>query len=342
MELAIYEDCLSLIDNFAEVENTNFKTFCEQWKNISFQHIYSAQTSVVEIIQTTKTILHLCKRIVCAKDELGKIVSKFKNKKQIARRVGGLFLIYCIYFKQPTKEYVKVNVSADSWLEFINFIKIVPQNTVQADEVRYVFWKLYKNDAFRFTALDYEVGLEGLIDYDRLYDVHNGSKTNEVVRVKLKQKLAIINETELIVPEMIKIEDSYNKSKNYLIGYNKIVKTLPETKIFHHIQDTLKSIQVMLDEEHSPESAIKTESEQRQNRRELKRKASGKCHDESNRNPTTRLTNIDVGKYCGRLTVRQLMTQKLPKDLLEDLKNSSSEEDKETDETTIEHYKTGT
>lgn len=334
MELAIYEDCLSLVNNFADDENANFKTFCEKWKSMSFQHIYSAQTSVVEIVQTTKTILHLCKRIVCAKDNFGKIVSNIKNKKQVLRRIGGFFLMYCIYFKQPTKEYVKINVSAVTWLDIINFVKTLPQNTTQIEEVGYIFWKLYKNDAFRFTALDYEVGLEDLIDYDGLYDTQNN--TADVVRVKLKQKLSIINETEKILPKLIKIEDNYNTSKNSLIECNKTDRqkiecnnTLPATTIFHDIQDALKNIHNMLEKEHSIEIETGSEETKCQKRREIKRKAAGQSKNyEIERVPIAKDTKVDVGRYCGRLTVRQLMNQNLPQDLLDDLKNSSSEDEK--------------
>lgn len=334
IELAIYEDCLNLIDKFCETANPNFKSFCEQWKNDSFQHIYAAQTTAIEVIQTTKTILHLAKRIICAKDELGKL-----DATQIIRRIGGIYLMYAIYFKQPTKQYVKILVSYETWQDLVNFIEDLPDNET-ASEARYIFCLLYKLDAFRFTALDYDVGLEKLVDYDQLYDIHKGNKSEEVVRVKLKQKLIAIAETEKILPNMIALEEKYNKTKESL-SENRSTKSLPPTKIFRDIHEAMKSIHAVLEEKNIPiATTSKTGTSYDVKRKELKRKAAGRAdttlHDEESEAEDS-FHQDGARKYFGKTSVRQLMSQELPEDINEDLKNSSAEEEEQTEITSLDN-----
>lgn len=250
IELAIYEDCLSLIEKFVESNQPTFKSFCQQWQKAMFQHIYAIQTTVIEVIQTTKTILHLAKRIVCAKDAFGKLEFEHNDSSQFVRRIGGMYLMYAVYFKQPTKQYVKILTSYETWQDLLTFIESLPMTSMTA-EVRYMFWRLYKEDAFRFTALDYDVGLENLVDYDTIYNIHNGIKSDEVVRVKLKQKLMAVADTEKVLPDMVALEEEYNKTKKSIAGINTSAKALPSTTIFQDIQDALESIRNVLDDKDS-------------------------------------------------------------------------------------------
>lgn len=310
IELAVYEDCLNLIDKFAESSNPTFEIFCQKWQYAMFQHIYAAQTTAIEVIQTTKAIFHLAKRIITAKDD------------DDYRRVGGIFLIYAVYFKQPTNQYVKVLMSYETWQDILKFIDNLPDNV--ADEVSFIFWSLYKEDAFRFTALDYDVGLENLVDYDRLYESHIGNKM-EVVRVKLKQKLKVISDTEKLLPTMAALEEQYNKTKQSLVSFNKDTKILPSTKIFQDIQDAINSIHNIL-EERKNSTTPKDESNSNEIRKELKRKAAGRCEHTTNEQESADEDNFQqdkTKKHFGKPTVRQLMSQKLPEFITENLKNYS-------------------
>ncbi|KAI8119664.1 hypothetical protein FF38_01962 [Lucilia cuprina] len=330
IELAIYEDCLNLIDKFVDSTNPNFKSFCEQWRNAMFQHIYAIQTTVIEVMQTTKTILHLAKRIVCAKDALGKLAFEHNDESQFLRRIGGMYLMYAVYFKQPTKQYVKILMSCETWQDFVRFIETLPKNAM-TDEVRYMFFKLYKEDAFRFNTLDYDVGLENLVDYDRLYNIHNGIKSDEVVRVKLKQKLMTIAETEKSLTDMVALEEKYNKTKESLVGIDKSAKALTSTKIFQGIQDALKSVRNILEDKEieNNTSPLTKSTNYDEKRKELKRKAAGRYDfaTEDEESPVEENSLQEKNKHIGRPTARNIMTQKLPEHMSDDLRNSSTDED---------------
>lgn len=351
MESVIFEDCINLIEKFTENENPHFESFCIQFKSMMFMHVYSAQTSVIEVIQTTKAILHLAKRIICAKDEVGKVVAQMRDcKQQILRRIGGMYLLYAIYFKQPTKEYVRVYVCPETWQEISSFIQNLPTDP-QMDEVRYIFWRLYRADAFRFTALDYELGLENMVDYDKIYDIHRGREKAEVVRVKLKLKLQAIAEAEKILPEMVELEDKYNNIKKSLSGSQKSIKqnALPSTNIFHDIQDVIRNIHDILDdktEEDTPatsKSSIAKDGNINEIRKELKRKAAGLIdnsleNEESNDDNESAVEESpaqSVRKKIGKMSSRTMIETKLPDDIMDDLEKSSSEEQDDEEEQNI-------
>ncbi|KAM7364029.1 proximal sequence element A Pbp45 [Cochliomyia hominivorax] len=325
IELDILEDCLNLIDIFAETKNPSFKSFCNCWKNNKFQHIYAAQTTVIEVIQTTKTIVHLAKRIVCAKDELGKLALEQNDDADFIRRIGGIYLMYVIYFKQPTKQYVKVLVSYETWQEFLKFVESLTQNRI-ADEARYMFWHLYKADAFRFTALDYDDGLEKLVDYDHLFDIHTGNKSDNIV---IKQKLMYICETQNELTNTVALEKKYNRTKKSIS--NNSAKSLPPTNIFQEIQNALKSIHNIIEDKNFQNTTIKKDgSNYEEKRKELKRKAAGRCvsdliDEESDFEEA--FQQDGTKKYFGKPSIRQIMTQKLPAYLNDDLKTSSTEDE---------------
>ncbi|XP_061390700.1 snRNA-activating protein complex subunit 1 [Musca vetustissima] len=299
MEAALYKDCHDLIEEFINNDSVEFSSFCSVWKKQMFQHIYAVQTSVLEVIQTTKTIFHMAKRSICAKDEFGKYLSSTEGneRRNLLRRIGGMYLMYAIYFKQPTKEYVKITVSLETWRDTVTFMESLSGDP-KMDHVRYVFWRLYKAGAFRFTAMDYCVGPE-LVDYDKItVEQNEAEKHTEVIRVTAKDKLLLVPEIQDDLKEMTAQEDEYNALKKS-IGKSKTA-TLPPTNIFKNMNYVFNNIKNILDgtTEGISETNDNTISKRR---RDLKRKAAAivNSHDDDLTNESASSSSAveDDGDY---------------------------------------------
>ncbi|XP_073816763.1 proximal sequence element A Pbp45 [Musca autumnalis] len=296
MEGALYKDSHKLIEEFVSKGSFEFSSFCSVWKEQTFQYIYAIQSSVLELIQTTCTLFHMAKRAICANDEFGKYLSNTKGNEErnLLRRIGGIYLMYAIYFKQPTKEFVKISVSLETWREivaFINSLKATRQ--MKYDEVRYIFWRLYKADAFRFTALDYCAGPE-LVNYDKIAEEHSAGEHTEVIRVSAKDKLLLVPEIQEDLKEMTAQEEKYNELKETITNSQKkqTSAALPPTEIFRNINSVLNSIKDILDGKADHVSETNENTTISTKRRYLKRKAAGiKEYDDDDDENSDKSTN---------------------------------------------------
>ncbi|XP_075145027.1 proximal sequence element A Pbp45 [Haematobia irritans] len=275
MEAAIFADCHALIEDFVSGGSAAFEVFCTKWHKHMFQNIYTEHKMIYLIVQATLVLFHTAKRTLCAKDEYSKHMSTIDGKEdsKILRRIGGLYLMYAIYFKQPTKEYVKISVSLDTWREITTFIDSL-KSYPGMNEALYIFWRLYQAEAFLFTALDYHVGLEDLADYDKIAEDYQHVEETEVVRVQAKHKLLLVPEIQETLEEMKTQEDEYNELKTKITKSQSMgVESLPPTKIFSEMHSVFANIKDILE---GKDVSI-TEKNQSINttRKNLKRKAAG-------------------------------------------------------------------
>lgn len=345
MELAIFEDCRNLIESFLSANDYSFKGFCEQWKIKCFQYIYSAQTTTIEVIQTTRAILQVAKQIACNRSNAGHIIeSIFENtNRQLYRRIGGLFLLYAVYFKQPTKQYVKIQVSLNTWGELSEFIKTLPQEP-SLDEARYIFWRLYQGNAFSFTGLDYHMGLENLVDYDNINDDKSAGSglSGSCLQLKNKEELLTVQSQ---FNTKLTLEQEYNKLKEKISGgRNEIAKTLPPTKIFQDINESLKNtIQIFSTHNSNNNTANGNNEQAYSTKRQTKRKAAcffdddtiaasiNNSHqsDEEHENANDDSDESTIGRALRRMSARSLFLEKLPKSVLDELNDASKSSDEE-------------
>ncbi|XP_053969386.1 snRNA-activating protein complex subunit 1 [Anastrepha ludens] len=347
MESAVFEDCRKLIDMFVHAGNNDFPSFCKQWKALQFQHIYSAQTSYIEIMQTTTTIIHCAKRDLCyhqeydnhknvpAEDNTKNTTAQHFTEEKMRRKIGCLYLLYAIYFKQPTEHFIKIEVNLETWRALKNFVDSLPM-TADMDAARYVFWRLLEAGAFRFTALNYCVGLEDLVDFDKLTDKENTEFWSKNSGKELGQQLQDFPATRRILPALSVLEDGYNEMKEMLIktntnGMHK--QSLPCTTIFKSIEQCFQNIQSIIDDR---EGGVKKQKlmQIENKRRNLKRKGFSNTHD-ANENDDGVVNEEKSNKYktLRRMSARTVFTDELPADLLEDLEEQESTDSLEEQET---------
>ncbi|XP_011192000.2 uncharacterized protein LOC105218251 [Zeugodacus cucurbitae] len=338
MESAIFEDCRKLIDLFVNSGNNSFPSFCKQWKSLQFQHIYFAQTSHIELIQTTSAIIHCAKQDICSPDEndtdIDPPVSHNTNNttaqhftdERIRRRIGYLYLLYAIYFKQPTKHYVKIETNINTWKNIKNFIDSLPMSP-DMDEPRYIFWRLLQADAFRFTALNYCVGLEDFVDYDKLNGKDNVDVLGKNSSKNLGQQLQDFPTIQRILPALTVLEDGYNEMKEMLVNSNKSgmhKQTLPATTIFKSIEQCFQNIQAIVDENEGRVNKPKL-SPLKSTKRNLKRKGFTSIHNNKKSEDCGATESISKkSNIRRRMSARTVFTDELPKDLLDDLQEQES------------------
>lgn len=61
-------------------------------------------------------------------------------------KIGALYLMYAMYFKQPPKQYCKFRVTMSEWIKMNQFYNEV---CIFHDQASLIFWKLLQRDAFR-------------------------------------------------------------------------------------------------------------------------------------------------------------------------------------------------
>jgi len=191
MELKVYDDCWHLLQNFERTtyksQNASFELFSQCWLEMQMQHIYSAQTNHIEVMETTLAALHVAKRIACGRRTNGELFQASR-----AQRIGGIYLLYAIFNKQPTKHYVKIEVSPRTWEDLSSYVEQLRlQSSQQSDtqQVSYIFWKLVQDNAFLYTALDYCQALDALAAYDILENFAVSRQMKNSSAVILKQQL---------------------------------------------------------------------------------------------------------------------------------------------------------
>lgn len=333
MEAAVFEDCYILIKNFAKCNIPIFANFCKEWKKLKFQHMYSAQSSLNEVMQTTSAIYHIAKRIACGRDSYNNATkSAAAQKHNVLCRIGGIYLLYAIYFKQPTKQYIKIQLSLQTWKDLCEFIEFLKASEYAAsDEVHYIFWCLYKSDAYRFCAADHHYGLEGLLDYDCLFEENGGSDNEIPCQLSIKHKLPDLDAIDKKLADCIALEDNYNKLKSTLVKKKNIMsQSLPSTNIFREIDTVFRNIKKIIAE---PSTSV--ESTNSNKKKELKRKAArisnnDKNNDEHNdegKNDDTEVTS----RSLRRISCRSLFAEKLPDHILKDLEMPANDEEGNVD-----------
>ncbi|KAL7730948.1 hypothetical protein ACLKA6_014186 [Drosophila palustris] len=251
MEPNVYEDCWQLIKRFERVakesENASFELFSQCWLEMQMQHIYSAQTNHIEVIETTMAALHVGKRIACGRKNNGEL---FEAKR--AQRIAGIYLLYAIYNKQPTKHFVKIEVSPRTWDTLSSYVEEMRLQTGErrdTQQVSYIFWKLVQENAFLYTALDYCQALDALAAYDSLesiaekQNIHSASLLKQQLKpsqVNLSEDLQGLSDLVSICKPLCQLQEAYNKQME------RHRSSFPATHIFSQLNDVFSEVNDMV------------------------------------------------------------------------------------------------
>lgn len=233
MELAIQKDCQSMIESFIANENPRFESFVYQWKSTLFQSIYSGQSQTVEIIQSTNACIHYAKRILSSKSTLHKL--------------GALFLLYAIYFKQPTDRFNKIDVDITTWQKLNEFVFSL-DNPTYGDDAKCIFWELLKENAFRFVASDTYFGLENLLNLDKIRS--NCVNLSTSIH-SFRKEIRFLTAPRGLFTAIKKLDDGYTEMKELINqnGFDNEVRcVVPMSKGFQDLKNAFAKLQALVDE----------------------------------------------------------------------------------------------
>lgn len=69
------------------------------------------------------------------------------DSKDTEHKLGCFYLMYALYFKQPTKEYIKFRFTVEEW----KIMNDIYDEFKACNQARLIFWKLLESDAIRCT-----------------------------------------------------------------------------------------------------------------------------------------------------------------------------------------------
>ncbi|KAL0267162.1 UNVERIFIED_CONTAM: hypothetical protein PYX00_009510 [Menopon gallinae] len=190
-------DVRTLLTNFEKTESVRFSDFCEEWKKMKFSFIFCARKTVVELLEFTEELLYIVKGYL-------------EPPWSFHIRVGALYILYGLYFKQPIKEAVKIRFTLNEWKHLCDLIKQCKE--AKHLDACFIHYKLYIQGAYVFTIISRPAGLErGFRKY--------GLK-NKVSQNYLSEK--IVDRSDIIEPQLldslIALETQYSKNKNEVLG----------------------------------------------------------------------------------------------------------------------------
>ncbi|XP_016969072.1 uncharacterized protein LOC108037104 [Drosophila rhopaloa] len=345
MELNIFDDCWELTHRFQRLvndgENIEFEVFCRCWRKMQLQHLFSAQSNHTELISTTLAALHVAKRLSCSRRTNGDIFAASR-----CQRIAGFYLLYVIYNKQPTHNFVKIEVSPRTWQELTTYAMELRNDSPDrkdTQQVAYMFWRLVQEQAFRFTALDYCQGLDNLVDYDRLETVAGAKRQRQSALIQKQQRpnnvsltyeLEGLQSLDRACQPLCELESAYNAQKLQLAGQ---VQALPPTHIFGHLREVFTDIQKLLGNEKNPgdeERPTTSASNQLEVRQRVRNKA---MYGMEERQPQPQAEELEVElevseSYQRRMSSATVFQKPLPKDVQREYEMYDYSDDEEDEE----------
>lgn len=135
-------DFEALLQRFTETDSVRYEEFAEIWKDMKFSQIYAGRQDDREAQDFV--------------DECLKIALKFYLPPcSFQIRVGGLYILYGIYFTQPILRKRKIRVIPDIWNKILEFQ--AEAHLQEHLDVEFIFHKLRYFEAFEFCATESHV-----------------------------------------------------------------------------------------------------------------------------------------------------------------------------------------
>ncbi|XP_034180111.1 proximal sequence element A Pbp45 [Osmia lignaria lignaria] len=186
------EDCEELIVRFERADDIRFQTFCEIWKEMKFSLIFTGRPSFLELLEFCEEALNICKQFLL-------LPPRFKE------RIGGLYLLYGIYYKMPVEQF-KIRMKLDDWRNIMELHAEIKE--AEHLDANYILCKLITDNAFIFCMFDQEFGLE------KHYRVKNAQCFNPY---SVLSSLKDLTEKGQVLSKISELSKIYESKKQALI-----------------------------------------------------------------------------------------------------------------------------
>ena len=128
-------DCEALLNNFVASDGGSFAEFASEYKRMHFSMIFAGREPGTELGEFTRELLHIAKSFLF-------------SAKELKKKVGCIYLLYSLYYKQSVGAKIRFTNSELVSL-FASLQEMKRENFLEAE---FIFYKLYLSGAFHFTA----------------------------------------------------------------------------------------------------------------------------------------------------------------------------------------------
>ncbi|XP_075231642.1 proximal sequence element A Pbp45 [Lycorma delicatula] len=196
-------DCERLLKHFASTGSLLYKDFVKEWQKMKFALIFRGRPSIYELIEFTEELF------LIAKSYLFPPHSK-------SERIGGLYLLYGLYYRQPTHSkndlFIKIRIEYDEWLELTAFVDKLKESGYL--DACYIFYKMVIDKVFHFVCFSEQFGIERNRRKKNIDDIYLPKRSKEDSAVLLED----LFESSDFISSWNKKENEYNKLKKDLIA----------------------------------------------------------------------------------------------------------------------------
>lgn len=221
----VQEDCEILLLQYDKTKSLRFSDFIKVWQEMKFSLIFS-QRSLSELDLFIPELFMIIKKY-------------FIRAVSFTLKVGALYLLYGLYYKQPLKGYKKILITQSDWTVMHNFIKDVELG--QHYDTLLVMYKLISDNAFSWSVLHSErkylmtekISTHGLFETKSLLEDWQLEK-------QLNELNNIEEEYQEALNEIVKMDSN---NQNILLNYSncKFSKELNEILVRENNTDKIAS-----------------------------------------------------------------------------------------------------
>lgn len=168
----------------------------------------------------------------------------FVSTKSVLERTGLLYLMYALYFKQPTSDYCKFRFTYSDWNELKHFYNAISEapHYLQA---RLIFWRLWQANAFWLVACESEYGVEISVSRRNMHtSVQEFQKIDPLINEQIE---GLKNPARGLVTAMEIIQIGYNEMKEHITATIPECSRIPTTNVLKEIMPSMKRIKGLFD-----------------------------------------------------------------------------------------------
>ena len=153
----------SAFQEFEKEAGPRFSAFTKVWKDSSFGCIFNGRESYRDLYEFTEELFDRVK-------QSARPVYQNRERNHLLR-YAGLYMMYALFFKQPCRPRVKLRLTMEEMKELQDLV-----DQARADnhwDVVFAWCKLFNEQAFHFTALTTQMGLEMAIQLEQRKKMEN-------------------------------------------------------------------------------------------------------------------------------------------------------------------------
>ncbi|XP_018570713.1 snRNA-activating protein complex subunit 1 [Anoplophora glabripennis] len=187
-------DCEEFLEEFEKLKSLRFTDFTRVWQLKNFTFVFAGQKYALLLKELCENYFYIVKKFIMSSGS-------------IFTQLGGIYLLYGLYYKQPLRHWVKIRLTLEEYKKITELIEEVKRRGQY--EAVYVFAKMKVDQAFIYTALQRPLGPEDRFvkSYESYLDYAFSCSKNQDTFMKFNE---IVQDGDL-VKDIEKTNDEYQE-----------------------------------------------------------------------------------------------------------------------------------